>query len=264
MFLERAQEQSRGNAASLFTQPARRLKKRFQFHRDFAPRSSLPLRGLQTDYQANAAGHLTWNVALYDDASLWVVPGSNRRATSDAEQEVLNRPAMLSDEPVPGAVPCELAAGDAAAFDATMIHSGSNNTDTFRRTFNVSYRAFGGPVFPHNRGTSWKPDILERLTPQSARAFSRFELLLGEERDTIAVTFHAMVNCDEPAFHRHLAQLHPGEQGRMACVVLLDKIAYSLWTLSRRDSGSISNDEYGELSIDHPHNSWRTAWGVLR
>ena len=68
------------NSASLFTEPARKLKKRFQFHRDFSPTASLPLCGLQADCQANVPGHLTWNFALYDDASLWVVPGSNKRS----------------------------------------------------------------------------------------------------------------------------------------------------------------------------------------
>ena len=247
------------NGASLFTEPAHKLKKRFQFHRDFTPSASLPLRGLQADYQANAPGHLTWNVALYDDASLWVVAGSNKRANNEIEQEVLNRPAMLADEPLPGALPIELAAGDAVAFDATILHSGSNDADTYRRTINVSYRAFGGPVFPHNRGTSWRPDVLECLLPDSARHFSRFEQLLGREREMIEATFRSIIHCDESAFRQHLACLHPGESGRMACIVQLDKIAYTLWTLSNRDPQSLSNDEYGKVTLDHPNNRWRTA-----
>ena len=247
------------NSASLFTEPARKLKKRFQFHRDFSPTASLPLCGLQADCQANAPGHLTWNFALYDDASLWAVPGSNKRANNPTEQKVLDQPGKLADAPLPGAIPIELAAGDAVAFDATMLHSGSNDSDTYRRTFNASYRAFGGPVFPHNRTTSWQPDIRERLLPHSARQFSRFEQLLERERATIEATLWSIIHRDETAFRQHLAHLHPGASGRMACIVQLDKVAYALWMLSNRNPAALSNDEYGKLTLDHANNRWRTT-----
>ena len=246
------------NSASLFIEPARKLKKRFQFHRDFNPTASLPLCGLQADCQANAPGHLTWNFALYDDASLWVVAGSNKRANSATEQQVLDQPDKLADAPLPGAVPVELAAGDAVAFAATMLHSGSNDSATYRRTFNASYRAFGGPVFPHNRTTSWQPDIRARLLPYSAGQFSRFELLLERERATLEATLRSIIHRDESAFRQHLARLHPGASGRMACIVQLDKVAYALWTLSNRNPAALSNAEYGRLTLDHASNRWRT------
>ena len=81
-----------------------RSSKIFQWHRDsvLRPSSPLPLNGLQADCQANAPGVLSWNIALHDDDSLWVVPGSNRRGNTAAEQEVFDRPAQLADEPLPG------------------------------------------------------------------------------------------------------------------------------------------------------------------
>ena len=243
--------------ASLFTEPGRKLEKRFQWHRDsvLRPSAPLPLRALQADHQANASGALTWNIALHDDRSLWVVPGSNRRANTAIEQEVLERPKMLSDEPLPGAQPCELRAGDGVAFDATMLHSGSNDRDKYRRTFNVSYRGFGGPVLAYNRTTNWKPDLLERLPKCIRPMFSRFEQMFEEERDSIANTLRAIIDRDESAFLALLARLHPGEQERMVCVLQLHRLAYALRALSARVPGA----DYLTTTLDHPSNSWRTA-----
>ena len=249
------------NTASLFTEPRKPLGKIFQWHRDsvLRPSSPLPLGGLQADCQANAPGVLSWNIALHDDDSLWVVPGSNRRGNTAAEQEVLDRPAQLADEPLPGARRCELAAGDAVVFDAAMVHSGSNDADRRRRTFNVAYREFGGPVLAHSRATYWKPDLFESLTPETARRFERFERLLGEEEETIAGAFRAVVERDDVSFREHLARLHPGRVGRIVCVVQLHKIAHVLWKLSEAGAGALSDADYQTVTLDHLTNRWRTA-----
>ena len=249
------------NTASLFTQPGKQLSKTFQWHRDGVERPSapLPLRGLQADYQANAPGVLSWNIALHDDASLWVVPGSNRRRNTAVEQEVLDRPAMLADAPLPNAEPCDLRAGDAVVFDATMLHSGSNDADRYRRTFNVAYRSFDGPVLAHTRTTYWKPDLCERLAPHTAALFGEFERLIGQERDAIAATFRSMTERDPASFRAHLAYLHPGEVGRMVCVVQLHKVAHTLWKLAAPGGAALSDADYLQVTLDHQYNRWRTA-----
>ena len=249
------------NTASLFTEPAKPLSKIFQWHRDsvLRPSSPLPLGGLQADCQANAPGVLSWNIALHDDDSLWVVPGSNRRGNTAAEQEVFDRPAQLADEPLPGARRCELAAGDAAVFDAAMVHSGSADADRRRRTFNVAYREFGGPVLAHSRATCWKPDLFESLTPETARRFEGFERLLRDERDVIEAAFRAVIERDGAEFREHLARLHPGRVGRMVCVVQLHKIAYALWKLAETGAEALSDADYQAATLDHAGNRWRTA-----
>ena len=249
------------NTASLFTEPRKPLSKIFQWHRDsvLRPSSPLPLGGLQADCQANAPGVLSWNIALHDDDSLWVVPGSNRRGNTAAEQEVLDRPAQLADEPLPGARRCELAAGDAVVFDAAMVHSGSNDADRRRRTFNVAYREFGGPVLAHSRVTCWKPDLFARLAPETARRFERFERLLRDERDALEAAFRAVVNRDGAAFRENLARLHPGRVGRMVCVVQLHKVAHALWKLTEVHAGALSDADYLNVTFDHLYNRWRTA-----
>ncbi len=66
------------------------------------PSSPLPLGDLQVEYQANAPGVLSWNIALHDDDSLWVVPGSNWRGNTAAVHEVPERPAQRAGEAPPG------------------------------------------------------------------------------------------------------------------------------------------------------------------
>ena len=58
---------------------------RTRWHRDITPPSLAPLCGLQQDMLANGPALLQWNVALYDDDVLWVVPGSHRRRNTGAE-----------------------------------------------------------------------------------------------------------------------------------------------------------------------------------
>jgi hypothetical protein len=247
------------NDVTLFTEPARKLLTKFQWHRDglLKPTSQLPLHGLQADCQSNAPGLLTWSIAIHEDPSLWVVPGSNRRINNGLEQAVLDFP--NTDEPLPGAVRCELAAGDAVVFDASMIHSGSKDVDGCRRTLNVNYRGFGGPVFPHNRVVRWKPDLYEHLKQDTLRVFSHVEELLGQEQDMIKETFRSIIDHDEPGFHEHLAHLHPGVIGRMACVVQLHKIALALWKLNDRSAPPIPHEKYQVITLDHSSNRWRTA-----
>ena len=252
------------NTASLFTEPAKPLTRIFQWHRDsvLRPSSPLPLDGLQADCQANAPGVLSWNIALHDDDSLWVVPGSNRRGNTPTEQEVFDRPAQLADEPLPGARRCELAAGDAVVFDAAMVHSGSADADRGRRAFNVAYREFGGPVLAHSRATCWKPDLFGRLAPDTARRFEGFERLLCDERDMIEAAFRAVIERDGSAFREHLARLHPGRVNRMVCVVQLHRIAHALWKLAELGAEALSDADYQTVTLDHLDNRWRTA-GLL-
>lgn len=248
------------NAAALFKQPALPLGRIFQWHRDgvLRPTAPLPLLGLQHDHQSNATGAVSWNIALEEDASLWLVPGSNRRANTDAEQQALDAGLEWPDEPMPDAVKCELGPGDGVAFDATMMHSGSADADKPRRTFNVSYRAFGGPVLPYGRVATWKPDLVERLPADIALHFTRSTEQLAVEWATIANALKAIIAADASAFIGQLQLLHPGTEGRMACVVQLHRHAHALWTLSRVGPDGPSDQEYQGVTLDHAHNRWRT------
>ena len=45
-----------------------------RWHRDTSPAVDAPMQGLATDLMANGPGYVQWNVPLYDDDVLWVIP----------------------------------------------------------------------------------------------------------------------------------------------------------------------------------------------
>ncbi|KAK2735250.1 hypothetical protein FQN55_002250 [Onygenales sp. PD_40] len=63
--------------------------------------------------------HAQYNIPLYADASLVVVPGSHRRARTPVERE-----AGPYEEDLPGQVVVRLAAGDAVFYDSNIWHRG--------------------------------------------------------------------------------------------------------------------------------------------
>ena len=50
-----------------------------QWHRDFYPPLNCPLMAYVDDILENGPRYVQWNVPLYDDSVLWVVPGSHVR-----------------------------------------------------------------------------------------------------------------------------------------------------------------------------------------
>ena len=56
-----------------------------EWHRDFDAANMAPLQGLQMDLLENGPAYGQWNIPLYDDNVLWVVPGSFRRPNTEEE-----------------------------------------------------------------------------------------------------------------------------------------------------------------------------------
>ncbi|MBM3264075.1 MAG: phytanoyl-CoA dioxygenase family protein [candidate division Zixibacteria bacterium] len=195
------------------------------WHRDIHPIDQAPLGGLEADLLANAPGYLQWNIPLYDDAVLWVVPGSHRRPNTKAENQ------SLSEDPrklVPGGIPVELKAGDGVVYTNTILHWGSNYSAKHRRTIHLGYRSFGGPVFPYvNRFYRDRP-FTACLSPQAQAAFEDFARLYYAEADVIEATYRSILAKDVDGFLTHLAVLHPGEKQRIVCLILLSKLVYKM------------------------------------
>ena len=121
------------------------------WHRDTQPTSRAPLAGIQADMLANGPGYVQWNIPLYDDDVLWVVPGSHRRLnTAQENRELLkNRRAPLSS-----GMQVKLEAGDGVMYINTILHWPSNYSTKLRRVIHLGYRAFGGQLYPLRTGTS--------------------------------------------------------------------------------------------------------------
>ncbi|MAG36219.1 MAG: hypothetical protein CL878_08240, partial [Dehalococcoidia bacterium] len=110
------------------------------WHRDVHPIDMAPLAALQADFLENGPRYTQWNVPLYDDNVLWVIPGSHRRL--DTEQENTE---LLADrmKPVTGGIPVELRAGDGVVYSNFPIHWGSDYTTKLRRTLHGGHAIYG-------------------------------------------------------------------------------------------------------------------------
>lgn len=73
--------------------------------------------------------HAQWNLALYDDASLVVVPGSHKRARTDMERDA---DPYLDD--MPGQKIVRLNPGDLLFYDNNVLHRGVYDSATERMT----------------------------------------------------------------------------------------------------------------------------------
>lgn len=89
----------------------------------------------ETARLARPAWHAQWNLALYDDASLVVVPGSHARARTAAESAVL---AVDLYGVLPGQQTVELKAGDAVFYNNNIIHRGTYDSGVERMTLHGS------------------------------------------------------------------------------------------------------------------------------
>jgi len=77
--------------------------------------------------------HAQWNLALFDDESLIVVPGSHARIRTEEE-----RAADPFEKEMPGQMLVKLKAGDAVFYDNNILHRGAYRADMQRLTLHGS------------------------------------------------------------------------------------------------------------------------------
>ncbi|KAK3381660.1 hypothetical protein B0H63DRAFT_211474 [Podospora didyma] len=82
--------------------------------------------------------HAQWNLALYEDVSLVLVPGSHRRARTDEE-----RAAGLFENAMPGQMTVTLQPGDIAFYDNNILHRGVYDAGKERMTLHGSVGRVG-------------------------------------------------------------------------------------------------------------------------
>ena len=221
------------------------------WHRDMDPIEQAPMRGLQTDMLTNAPGYVQWNIPLYDDSVLWVVPGSHSRPNTDVEhQHLLTNP----QKPIPGGIPVELNAGDGVVYSNLILHWGSNYSSKLRRTIHLGYRSFGGAIFPYVNHHYWKLDFTAHLLSDARAHFERFAELHKQRCDVIESTFRAILNKDETTFREGLATLHPGADERMVTVVLLCRWADKVRKLKSPDILNLPLEERVRAVSEHRLN----------
>lgn len=128
-----------------------------------------------------------YNVALWDDASLEVIPGSHVRARTDSERDALEGDAHAELE---GAVKVKLKPGDVVFYDNNLIHRGVYSKNVKRLTLHgsVSHVRAGNSrasnVLQHGVG-AWVGkcgfDELEGDVRKRAESMRRQLITLGNE-----------------------------------------------------------------------------------
>ena len=110
-----------------------------KWHRDLHPIDTAPLQGYIDDILEGGPRYVQWNIPLYDDSVLWVVPGSHLRLNTPKENEV-----MLEDprRPLPTGVQTHLEAGDGVVYILPILHWGSNYSTKMRRTVHGGFSTF--------------------------------------------------------------------------------------------------------------------------
>ncbi|KAH8812340.1 hypothetical protein F5884DRAFT_307851 [Xylogone sp. PMI_703] len=98
-----------------------------RWHRDDIPPTATDEEELARLEQP--AGHAQWNLALYDDESLIVVPGSHARARTAVE-----RAADPFEKNIPGQMFVKMKAGDIVFYNNNIFHRGAYDSSKERLT----------------------------------------------------------------------------------------------------------------------------------
>lgn len=118
-----------------------------RWHRDDIPATATPEEELE---RLNKPGwHAQWNLPLYDDASLIVVPGSHTRARTEAE-----RNADPYEPNMPNQKIVELKAGEVVFYNNNILHRGVYTNGKERMTLH-------GSVGSRRAGTARARNVLQ-------------------------------------------------------------------------------------------------------
>ena len=192
-----------------------------EWHRDVHPIDMAPMRYLSRDVWENGPRYVQWNIPLYDDDVLWVVPGSHRRLNSGEEDRVLLEEPRT---PLPGGIPVELKAGDAVVYINYLLHWGSDYSPKLRRTLHGGHSIY--PSYPDLGFT-------EYLSPPAREKFLSWDRRSAELKDRTEATLRAAMAADQARFRQGVESLQPGagDNGKAVLAIYLCKAAQHIHAL---------------------------------
>ena len=200
------------------------------WHRDIHPIDMAPLANLQADLLENGPRYLQWNIPLYDDNVLWVIPGSHRRLNTEAENKIL-----MDDntKPLPGGIPVELKAGDGVVYINFLFHQGSDYSTKLRRTIHG-----GHCIFAASRDLGFT----KFLSPTARETIERGAHRISELEDVTEIALRSIMAKDPGAYRDALETLQPGagEEGKMVLTIYLSKIALFIHYLKNQDGNDLA------------------------
>lgn len=199
------------------------------WHRDLRPIHMAPLSNLQADLMENGPRYLQWNIPLYDDNVLCVVPGSHRRLNTERE----NKQLMENDtKPLPGGIPVDLKAGDGVVYINYLLHQGSNYSTKLRRTIHGGHGIFG-----HDRDWGFS----EFLSPTAKKFVESASKRMAELQDVTETALRCVMEKDPMGYKNALETLQPGigEEGKMVLTIYLSKNALFIHFLKNQECNDL-------------------------
>ena len=213
-----------------------------KWHRDHHPIDTAPLHGYIDDIIEGGPRYVQWNIPLYDDSVLWVIPGSHLRLNTPEENEL-----MLADpcRPLPNGVQTHLEAGDGVVYILPILHWGSNYSPKMRRTIHGGFSTH----------TSIKDlSFTDHLSPQAQEAFARWNDRSEKMEQHTEDALRAVLSGDGAAYLSALDSLHPerAEKGRILSTVFLCKAALAIRLRKDPPLQDIAEDLRRRLLGTHP------------
>ena len=219
-----------------------------KWHRDIHPEDTAPLEALQNDVEENGPRQVQWNIPLYDDDVLWIIPGSHSRPNTEEENRHLAANPRL---PLPGGVPVELKAGDAVVYNNYLLHWGSNYSTKLRRIVHATFGHF-----------AYYPDagIGNFLSPSSQSTFQVWVETSERVQDATEAALRSVINRDAPGYRAALEDLHPGagKSGKSLLTIFLSKATNQLSVLKRPEFDTLPEQARKRAVTPHPFS---LCWG---
>ncbi|MDA1139269.1 MAG: hypothetical protein O3B01_11850 [Planctomycetota bacterium] len=198
------------------------------WHRDISPGDPAPLRGMIANMEHHGPSYLQWNIALYEDSVLWIVPRSHLRTNTEAEnRQLVENPCA----PLPGGMPVELGPGDGVVYTHLLLHWGSNYTRKLRRTIHPGFRPFGFASLPNVHWRHWEPGFFDHLSPEAGRQLEEFDALFLKEMNDFAGIFRTIIERDAGEFVSRFEQLHPSPHACPVTLAMLNQVSLKLHRL---------------------------------
>ncbi len=219
------------------------------WHRDFYPPLNAPLMAYADDILESGPRYVQWNIPLYDDDVLWVIPGSHIRCNTAEENETIARDPRV---PVAGGVQTHLNAGDGVAYILPILHWGSNYSTRIRRTVHGGFARL-----THNTDTSW----MKYLSPPALETFSRWQERSERYIGDAEAALRAVLAKSLDAYHAALDILHSGRgpKGILKSTICLSKTARHIRNQRCRDFDSLSAFDQRGMHQVHPMT---LQWGL--
>lgn len=219
------------------------------WHRDLYPPYGAPLQGYVDDIIEAGPRYVQWNLCLYDDDVLWVIPGSHARLNTERENELLRTNRNI---PFPGGVQTHLNAGDGVAYILPILHWGSNYSTRIRRTIHGGFSTF---TQYENRS------YMKYLSTSAQATFDRWIQCSDQMITHTESILRAAIEKDAAAYHASLEKLHPGrgEKGKMLSTVYLSKIAKRVYDCKHPDFEKLPQETRDSTIRSHPIT---LQWGL--